>query len=248
MAVAVIRGLVLALACTALLPGAAIANGSPAAQSAQPAKVYFDLYDAIVGGMDLDAMADTAADSIYDGMIRNEPRFAEAAKGKPQLRDRFRNSARPYLRVWMERTTTVRRKQIAAKLATKLNPAEAREFSDLYGSPLGQKLLKAITQNLTLDATVDSSMAGQRASGVAESDQQRTVAGAMQKLLPTLSADEQRQLIKYGQSKSFGKLPLVSEAFKETPEPSFNEISTEEEREAFKKAVFGVLSEALQGS
>ena len=125
-----IRDLALAMACYALLPAAALAQAAPSAQSAKPAQAHYDVYDAMIGGMDLAALTDTAADSIFDGLVRNEPSFSSLAKDKPQLRDRFRAIARPYLRVWLERSTTVRRDQIAQSLAAKLTLAEAREIAD----------------------------------------------------------------------------------------------------------------------
>lgn len=243
-----IRDLALAMACCALLPAAALAQAQ-VAQSAKPAKAYYDVYDAMIGGMDLAAMTDTAADSIFDGLVRNDPSFSALAKGKPQLRDRFRTIARPYLRVWLERSTTVRRDQIAQNLSTKLTLAEAREIADFYGSPLGQKILAAITRNLSLDATVDTTIAGKNGfsdSKARATDENQTMNKAMQQLLPTLTPEEQGQILKYGRSKTFAKLPLVSKAFDEIPQPTIDEISTAEEREGFKKELTGFFAEIMK--
>ena len=244
-----IRDLALAMACCALLPAAVLAQTAPSAQSAKPAQAYYDVYDAMIGGMDLAALTDTAADSIFDGLVRNEPSFSSLAKDKPQLRDRFRAIARPYLRVWLERSTTVRRDQIAQNLAAKLTLAEAREIADFYSSPLGRKLLSAITGNLSLDATVDTAIAGKSGFGASKAratDENRTMDKAMKQLLPSLTPAEQAQILKYGQTKGFAKLPLVSKAFKEIPEPTIDEISTVEEREGFKKELAGFFAEMMQ--
>jgi hypothetical protein len=244
-----IRDLALAMVCCALLPAAAQAQAALSAQSAKPAKAYYDVYDAMIGGMDLAAMTDTAADSIFDGLVRNEPSFSALAKGKPQLRDRFRTIARPYLRIWLERSTTVRRDQIAQNLSTKLTLAEAREIADFYGSPLGQKILAAITRNLSLDATVDTTIAGKNGfsdSKARATDENQTMNKAMQQLLPTLTPEEQGQILKYGRSKTFAKLPLVSKAFDEIPQPTIDEISTAEEREGFKKELTGFFAEIMK--
>ena len=246
-----IRNAVLALAAGALLPTAALAQTAPTAQSAKPAQAYFNLYDAMIGGMDLSAMTDNAADSIFDGMVRNDPTFGALVKGKPQLRDKFRAAARPFLSVWLGRSTTVRRGQIAQNLAGKLTPADAQEIADFYSSPLGRKVLGAVTRNLSLDSTVDSSMAGQSAasgSKARQADENRTMSGAMRDLMPTLTPAEQTQMLKYSQKSSFAKLPLIGKAFEETPEPGFEEISTPEEREGFKRAIASLFVEAKNGN
>lgn len=245
-----IRNLALAMACTALLPAAALAQAAPSAQSAKPDKAYFDLHDAMISGMDLAAMTDTAADAVFDGLVRNDPTFAEMAKGKPELRNEFRAVARPFMRVWLERATTVRRNQIARKLTVNLTPSEARELADFYGSPLGKKVMLAITRNLSLDASVDTVFAGKSASSdraARTTDEDRTANNAMQKLLPTLSPEEQTQILKFGKTKAFGKLPVVSSAFSEVAEPTIEEITTPEERENFKQALTAFFTAAIKG-
>ena len=246
-----IRNLAVAMAACALLPATAVAQAAPAAQSAKPAQAYFNLYDAMIGGMDLSAMTDIAADSIYDGLVRNDPSFGALAKDKPQLRDKFRAAARPFLSVWLGRATTVRRGQIAQNLAAKLTPADAQEIADFYSSPLGKKMLLAITRNLSLDSTVDTSMAGQasaRGAQARQADENRTMSGAMRELMPTLTPAEQAQMMKYSQKSSFSKLHLVGKAFADAPEPGFDEISTPEERDGFKQAIAGIFAEAKNGN
>lgn len=56
----------------------------------------------------------------------------------------------------------------------------------------------------------------------------------------------QAQILKYGQSKGFAKLPLVSKAFEEIPQPTIDEISTAKEREGFKKELAGFFAEMMQ--
>ena len=240
-----------ALAAMALasVPTLALAQSVPA-QSAPIAKAdqpYFDLYDSIIGGLDLDQMANQGADAIFDGMARNNAEFAALAKSQPGLKGEFRSVAKPYLSIWVGRTFSMKRGRVAAKFKEHLNPAEARELAAFYGSPLGRKMLRAVGNNLSASNTVDSALKGRSGKvdqNAVRDDEADTVSAAMQDLIPNLTPAEQRQMLALGKTSAFRKLDGVAEAMQSVPDPAFNEIATQEEQKAFAEALGALFRKA----
>ncbi len=240
------------LACAATLPIAAPAQAQAASATAS-AKVdpaYFNLYDAIVGSLDVDVLAAKGADEIFDGLVRNEPAFADMAKKRPAMRDEFRTAATPYLAIWMDRSKQARRNQGAVAFAKYMDPAEAGEIAQFWGSPLGKRFVAAISRNISMDGAVDAALKtpGKGDFELTGKDQDQTVSAAVAEFLPTLNPAERSQMEQFAKTRGFAKLQYIGVALKELPQPGMEEFSTPEEREGFKKAIFAVFARARGGN
>lgn len=235
--------LALALAAPALAQ-ATPATAAPVAAADQP---YVDVFNVLVGGLDIDQMATLGADEIFDGMVRNDVSFSSMARRQPDLKGQFRVIARPYLAVWLKRSNEIRRPQVVAVLKKQMSPAEAREVAAFYGSPLGQKFMKAYSGNVTADKTVDAAIQNRSAAvdkAAQKADEKASVDGAVASLLPTLSPAEQRQLLAFSRTQGFKKMLGLSAILNSIPEPSFEAITTPAEREAFGMAVRKLFADA----
>jgi hypothetical protein len=218
---------------TPALAQSAAAPAQPIAKADQP---YFDLYDAIIGGLDLDQMSETGADAVFDGMIRNSTEFGSFAKSQPDLKREFRTIAKPFLLVWIKRAMALKRDPIAAKFKEQLTPQEASELAGFYRSQLGRKVMKAISNNISASNTVDSAIknGGKTVDkGAVRNDEADTMSAALQELLPSLTVAEQKEMIAFSKTSAFRKLEGATEAMQSVPEPSFDQIATEEEKRAF---------------
>ena len=230
-------------------PALAQAAAAQAAQAPAVDPAYLRFYDSIVGGVDITQMATNGADSIFDGLVRNEPKFADVARRSPNLQDEFRAVTLPYLTMWMERSTSAMRGRVAARLAKYYSIAEADEVARFYGSPLGRKFLKAISESMTFAATVDQAVSGSKPeSGIAEADIDKGASRALARLLPTLTAAEREALMRFSQRPVFRKLALIDQAMAGMEQPSMDEFSTAEERDSFGKAVRDLFMRAMTAS
>lgn len=220
-----------ALAQTAAAPAKAIAKAD------QP---YFDLYDAIIGGLDMGQMAEISADAVFDGMVRNNPEFSSFANSQPGLKAEFRTIAKPYLLVWVGRAMVLKRGPVVAKFKEQLTPKEAGELAAFYRSSLGRKVMTAISNNMSAGNTVDSAMKNGGNSidkSAIREDEADTMSAALQDLLPSLTVAEQKEMIAISKTSAFRKLEAVGEAMQSVPEPSFDQIATTEEKQAFGQAL-----------
>lgn len=233
-----------ALASAALLsaptPALAQSAAAPAKAIAKADQPYFDLYDAIIGGLDLGQMAEISADAVFDGMVRNNPEFGSFAKGQPGLKGEFRIIAKPYLLVWVGRAMAIKRGPVVSKFKEQLAPNEAAELAAFYRSPLGRKVMRAVSSNVSAGNTVDSAMKNGGKSidkNAIREDEADTMSAALQDLLPSLTAAEQKEMIAISRTSAFRKLEGVTEAMQSVPEPSFDQIATAEEKQAFGQAL-----------
>ncbi len=225
------------------------AGSAPAAQVPAVDAAYLRFYDAIVGGVDMGQMAIGGADSIFDGLVRNQPKFADVARRNPGLKGEFRTATLPFLKMWMDRSTAAMRGKVAARLAKYFTVAEAEEVAQFYGSPLGKKFLKAVSESMSFDTTVDQAISGGKPeAGIAGADMDKSANRAMARLLPTLTADEREALMRFSQRPVFRKLALIDQAMAGMEQPSMDEFSTAEERDAFGKAVRDLFIRATSSS
>ncbi|MFM5948882.1 MAG: DUF2059 domain-containing protein [Novosphingobium sp.] len=230
------------------LPAQTPAAPAPAQLEAEVDQAFYRLYDAMAAGADYSALAVNGADSIFDGLVRNEPRMAELSRRNPGLRGEFRTVAVPYLKVWMDRSTKIMRGRVAAQFARHFTVTEADEFARFYGSPLGRKMMKAISGNLQFDATVDQAVQSGDPGydkGIADKDVEKGVDRALTKLLPTLTGAEQDQLLRFSKSPAFRKIGLINQVMDGVPQPGIDEMSTPEEREAFGRALRTLFERAM---
>lgn len=230
-----------AIALAMTLPAPLLAQaGSPPAAVAPADQPYSDLFNAILSGLDLDEMARLGADSIYDGMVRGDPSFAALAKREPELKGKFRGIATPFLLTWITRSNELRRPRVVEVLKARLTPGEAREVTAFYRSALGQKFMRYVSRNVSADNTVDAAIKSRSAkldTAAVNADKDATVDNAMADLLPNLTEAEKRQLLAFAKTPVFGKMVGLSAALRSVPEPAFEEISTQAERDGFGKAV-----------
>ena len=70
----------------------------------------------------------------------------------------------------------------------------------------------------------------------------------MARLLPTLTADEREALMRFSQRPVFRKLALIDQAMAGMEQPSMDEFSTAEERDAFGKVVRELFMRAMSSS
>lgn len=244
--------LALPLCGIALVPLAQAQTAAPASAT-QPAQIdpaYYAIYDAVIGGSDMEQIAVAGADSIFDGIGRSDPNFAELARRKPQLKGEFRTAALPFLRIWMGRSTQAVRQRVAVRLSTYFTLDEAREVAAFYASPLGHKVMKSVSSNMSFDATVDSAIRTEGEAvpgGIADADLDRTLGRAVPKLVASLTPAERAEMARLEQRPGFRKLAGLSAALKDVEQPNMEDFSTAQEREGFQKAVMGVLEKAMKG-
>lgn len=241
----------------ALVPAGALAAvpaepPAPAPAAAMPAALdpaYYDLFDAITAGIDGDQTADIAANAVIAGLKRNNADLAALAARRSQLEPRLHAAIAPYMRIWIARSKAVRRDAMAAALAARMNPAEAREIATFYISPLGKRVMATIVGNLTFDAQVDAAMKvgdAKPAKDAAAQDQRATMSGYLGALLPSLKPDEAKAMVAFTRTDGFKKLPMISAAMAAIPEPGFEELATAEERADFGKAIFTIVTDEMR--
>ncbi|HQV04459.1 MULTISPECIES: DUF2059 domain-containing protein [unclassified Novosphingobium] len=232
-------------------PGLLAAQTDAAAKPAETATVAVDqahlrLYDVILGGVDIQAMAQAGADSIFDGLVRNEPRMAQLAERNPGMRAEFRTMAMPFLKTWMTRSTSIMRERVAARFARHYTAAEAAELGQFYDSPVGRKLMKAFSGSMTFDKTVDQALqSGSSSQPMVNADVDKSLNAGLARFLPTLSPAEKEEFIRMSKRPVFAKLGLISQAMQGIEQPKIDEMSTPEEREAFGQALRTLFEKAM---
>jgi hypothetical protein len=220
--------------------------GSVQATAPQPDKAYGQLYDAIVGGFDFDALGLKMVGDVYDSLLRARPEMAALDQQRPGMRERFAAICMPYFRQWLPRSRDLARQRSVAELAKSLTPADARQLAGFYTSPLGQKVIKAVGNNLTFDATIDASIKGNGAAAGGKSDMQSSIAGATGEFLKSLTPAEQREFEAFMKGGVFNRIGAMNAALARVKSPTSDEISTSEERAAFGKAIVDFLTGEMQ--
>jgi hypothetical protein len=220
--------------------------GSAQAAAAQPDRAYGQLYDAIVGGFDFDAMGLKMVGDVYDSMLRARPELAALDKQRPGMRERFAALCMPYFKLWLPRSRDLARQRSVVELAKSVTPADARQLAGFYGSPLGRKVIKAVGNNLTFDATIDASIKGNGTASGKRADMQSSIAGATGEFLKSLTPAEQREFNAFAQGNAFKQVGAMNAALARVKNPSSDEISTPEERAAFGKAIVDFLTSEMQ--
>lgn len=220
--------------------------GLAQAAAPQPDKAYGQLYDAIIGGFDFDALGARMVDDVYDSMLRARPEMATLDKQRPGMRERFAAICMPYFRLWLPRSRDLARQRSVVELAKSLTPGDARQLAAFYGSPLGKKVITAVGNNLTFGATIDASIKGQGSAAGERTDMQNSVAGATGEFLKSLTPAEQREFTTFMQGGAFKRVGAMNAALTRTKSPTPEEISTPEERAAFGKAIVDFLTSEMQ--
>ncbi|HEX4847558.1 MAG TPA: DUF2059 domain-containing protein, partial [Novosphingobium sp.] len=149
------------------------------------------------------------------------------------------------------RAIAIRRDRVAVAFASVLTPSEAKDLIAFYSSPVGRKMMKAVSNNLVSDSQIDTAFEKDDPKinkAARDQDHQVTVNSTMADLLPNLTREEIRQLEAFGKTPGFRKMDAVGQVLESIPEPSFEEISTPAERDAFRKAIVGALVPAVSGS
>ncbi|MEQ1497239.1 MAG: DUF2059 domain-containing protein [Novosphingobium sp.] len=238
----------------AVLAGTTLAPALTSAQAAPPMvvsvtpdadKAYFELYDSIIGAVDLEAMSAMASGEVFDAIVRNEPEFARKVSGKKGIRDRFIAMCLPYFRAWIPRSIKIARDRSVAALAPVMTPAEAREMARFYGSPLGRKISAAMARNMTFASQLDAGIQSGDFDDeqAARADERKGLSSGMDQLMESLTPAEKRQLIAFGQTPASKKINAMNRALGSVVTPSSEEISTPEEREDFQAAMMQFLSD-----
>jgi hypothetical protein len=244
-----LRKLLLPIAA-ALLTVAPAVQAQPAgpaqASAPQPDQAYGQLYDAIVGGFDFDSLGVRMVDDVYDSLLRARPEMAALDKQRPGMRERFAAICMPYFRLWLPRSRDLARQRSVVELAKSLPPADARQLAGFYGSPLGKKVIKAVGNNLSFDATIDASIKGKGAAAGTRADVQNSVVGATGEFLKSLTPAEQREFNAFIQSGALNRVSAMNAALARAKSPTSEEISTPEERAAFSKAIVDFLTSETQ--
>lgn len=244
---------------TAVLPLAMLASAPAVQAQAQPGSAvsagkvdaaFYAIYDAVLGGADMEQVAIAGTDSVYDSIGRNDPGFTTFAAGKPALKAQFRAATLPFMRIWMGRSTAHVREEIAVKLSKHFTIDEAREVAQFYASPLGRKVMKSVSANMTFDATIDSAIKSDdpnAGGGIAEKDVDQTIGKAMPGLLGSLTAAERAEMARLEARPAFRKLVGLGALMRDVKQPGMDDISTPQEREGFQKAIMGVFEKAAKG-
>lgn len=238
--------LALPLAAAALpMPALAQSAPPPVAAAAKVDPAYLSIYDSVMDGIDMEAITISGTDAIFDGLVRNEPSFADMARRNPQMKAEFRAAALPFMRTWMQRSTAAVRERAAVRFSKVITVADAREIAAFYSSPLGRKFMKAVSKNVSFDNTVDDAIRSPSSSEtpkMSQGDVDKTIGGALGSLLESLTPAEREEMVRISQRPFYRKLGLVSQALEGLEQPNMNDFSTEQERTDFQKAVFAVFS------
>lgn len=222
----------------------------PVSVAAAPAKAHYALYDAIFSGFDLKLVAHNSALAIAQQLIARDPSLVRLQAHRPQLPTRIAATIEPYLALWMERVKDQRRGEGAGILAHHLTVAEAQRAANFYSSPLGQRMMTAMSGNLTFEQTL---MAAQDPKHLSRSDaEQRDVKNAVSKTVPDLVASmtpaERQQVLKLMSDPFFPKLRIASAELARQPQPDFASFATADEQAAAKAALDQVITEELAAS
>lgn len=237
-----------AAALLATAPAVHAQSASPTQAAApQPDKAYGQLYDAIIGGFDFDSLRDRMVDDVYTSVLRARPEMAALDQQRPGMRQRFAAICTPYFKLWLPRSFDIARQRSVIELAKSLTPADARQLAAFYGSPLGQKVIKAVGNNLTFDATIDAAVKGKSAAAGQQTDAQSSAAAATGELLKSLTPAERREFLAFMEGDGIRRVSAMNAALARSKNPTPEEISTPEERAAFTKAIVDFLTAEMQG-
>ncbi|MFO6446007.1 DUF2059 domain-containing protein [Erythrobacter sp. NE805] len=182
----------------ALMPAAGeAAPNRPPVEAASPAAAedpaYGELFAAMLDSADQQAAYDGIAASIAREYAK-VPEIAALEAAKPGLIAAIVTGLRPALVSYGDRVRAQYRPRMLAAFARHLSPAEARDIAELYRSPIGRKLMAAMSRNVTADSVVSgigTAMAeGKDPNAVevsrsqVEADMRRATASAMGELTP----------------------------------------------------------------
>ncbi len=195
-------------------------------------------------------MAHNAAEAVVGQIVKRDPAMVRLEQRRPQFPARLAGAIAPYFALWMSRVKLQRRGEGAAIMAHHLLPAQAQRAADFYGSPLGQRMMRVMAGNLTMDSLLQSKLEPgtiTRAEG-----QDRDIKRAMIKTLPdfiaTLSPAERRQIAQLGKDPLFAKVNAASAELMRQPDPEFSKFGTPAEMAAIKTAIDQVVTEELAAS
>lgn len=126
----------------------------PVAAPAQQVSAHLDLVLAIQEGVDVDLTIENQL-AVVRSMWGQDPNMVAAEATYPGLFDAMIAAARPVI---MRQNLEVQKEfqpRFAAALAEKLSDAEARTIADFYRSPMGRKLMAAMSANMDSRASIE---------------------------------------------------------------------------------------------
>ena len=222
----------------------------PAMLTAAPTRAHYALYDAIFSGMDMKTLAHNNALAIAQQIVARDPSLVRLQARRPQLTEHLGAAIEPYLALWMDRLKDQRRSTGATIMAHHFTAAEAQRVATFYASPLGKRMMAAISGNLIMDETIAAVGDPEQASHTAA--EQRDIKNALGKTVPafvaSMTPSDRQQVLKMMADPAFAKLKAASAELGQLPEPEFSTFATPEELKQAKAAIDKVITEELAAS
>jgi len=205
---------------TALLPAALLAAALVSA-SASPAlalpdaetppspaqDAHADLYAALGEGFDDSAMTETLLDSVMNEMIRSTHEIELLEVEKPGFIAALRESVRPVLVGYSDRTQAEFEPRMIAAIRKVLTAEEAAQVAAFYRSDLGRKLLGNVSEAYRPEETARAAPTESIGAEAVEADLRRAGIRALVALTP----EERNELVRiYGETPALAKFDAGS--------------------------------------
>ncbi len=153
-----VRKIILAGAIAALV-GAAPATAQSAQQSAvevptRSSDVYDTLIGVIVQGIDADAVTERMLSQMRNAMMSEAPTLSAFEKDHPGSVRQIVEAMRPIMQRHAERISAQHRSELHDLFQAELSEADASDAAAFYSSPLGRRVLEAVSGTITQAAAL----------------------------------------------------------------------------------------------
>jgi len=160
-----------ALAALATPPAPALAQQAEAAT----ADLHTQLYEIIVGGVDLEVAARRITTDTVDQLLASDALLAEVQSEEPDFRKDLITTFYPHMMTMTRRIQADYRPQFIAMLQNRLTASEAEMMIDVFGSRVGRKLMGGISRNINSERSMEEGWDGGEISRKAiEADNRET--------------------------------------------------------------------------
>lgn len=155
--------------------------------------VHSQLYDTLEAGLDQSVVIDRAIDATVEQLAKTNPALRQAEAKAPGMIRAMADEMRPTLSAYAERVRQQYRPRMVAAVREVLDEREAAALSSFYGSPLGRRVLAAVSGNFAISNVSGEMLQGKPAS---TESVRRDLAETVKQGLAALSAEDREEVAK----------------------------------------------------
>lgn len=185
-----------------------IAKDTPEAQASEAVQpsAYADLVATMQDGVDQDMVIENQL-VVVRSIWEADPNMVAAEAAYPGLFDAMIDASRPIIKRQNQELQEEFRPRFVSALADNLTEQEAARIAEFYRSPLGVKMLQGLSQTMDNRTSIEN---GVETGEIDAADLDKDVATSAGKIVGTLSAAEQTELVRlFTTDPALGKLPTL---------------------------------------